>query len=182
MKIYLLRHAESISNKSNLADSQIDSELSSEGREDANKIRYELQKIQPDVFFVSPLQRTRQTLQSFLETLENPIVIESDLLLERDLGDYTGTPINTFQKYCEDNNLDKVSTRPLNGESLLDVYAKIMRFLEEVKNKYSNKKVLICGSKNNLMCLQIATESKNITDYYSFPSFKTGELRSFVIS
>ena len=125
MKIYLLRHAESISNKANLADSQTDVALSVEGQDDINRINLELQKIQPDIFFVSPLKRTRQTIQPFLETLKNPIVIESDLLLERDLGDFTGTSMNTFQKYCNDNNLDKVNIRPSNGESLLYVYNKV---------------------------------------------------------
>jgi len=179
MKIYLLRHAESTSNKSNFADSQTDSILSLEGQEDANRIKIELQKIQPEIFFVSPLKRTRQTVQPFLDTLNNPIIIESDLLLERNLGTFTGTPMNTFQKYCEDNHLDKVSTRPPNGESLMDVCVRTSIFLKEIKSKYTNKKILICGSKNNLMCLQIEIEGKNIADYYSFESFKTGELRGF---
>jgi alpha-ribazole phosphatase len=182
MKIYLLRHAQSISNESNLADSIVDSELSLEGQRDVNRITLKLRDIKPDVFFVSPLKRTHQTIQSFLETLKNPIIVESNLLLERNLGDFTGTPIGSFQRYCDENHLDKVNTRPPNGESLLDVYNKVSEFLEDIKNKYSDKKVLVCGSKNNLMCLQILIEGKDISDYYSFQSFKTGELRSFELN
>lgn len=181
MKIYLLRHAESTSNKADKADSQNDADLSSEGQKDTERLLKELTTIKPDIFFVSPLKRTRQTIQPFLDTLSNPVIVESDLLLERNLGDFTGTPMGAFQKYCDDNCLDKVTTRPPNGESLMDVYTKTVQFLNDIKSRYldKDKVVLVCGSKNNLMCLQIEIEGKNISDYYTFPSFKTGELRSF---
>ncbi len=164
-----------------MADSQIDADLSPEGQGNAKRLSKELEIIKPDIFFVSPLKRAHQTIQLFLDTLKNPVVIENDLLLERDLGDFTGTPMDTFQKYCDDNHLDRVTTRPTNGESLMDVYTKATQFLKDIKSKYPDKKVLVCGSKNNLMCLQIAIEGKNMFDYYSFQSFKTGELRGLEV-
>jgi broad specificity phosphatase PhoE len=164
-----------------MADSQIDSELSTEGQKHAEELSEELKTVNPNVFFVSPLTRTRQTIQPFLNTLPNPTVVESDLLLERNLGDFTSTPMGAFQKYCDDNQFDKVTTRPANGESLADVYIKTIQFLNDIKSRYSGKTILVCGSKNNLMCLQIAIEGRDISDYYTFPSFKTGELRGFEI-
>lgn len=181
MEIYLLRHAESTSNKANMADSQIDADLSPEGTEVSESLVGEINKIQPDVLFVSPLKRTQQTIQPFLDTQQDPVVVESDLLLERDLGKFTGTPMGAFQEYCKENNLDKVTTRPEGGESLVDVYEKTKLFLQEIKDTYPDQKVLVCGGQNNLMCLQIAIEGNNIADYYSFESFKTGELRRFKI-
>lgn len=181
MKLYLVRHAESLSNKANLADSQKDVDLSPEGKEDSEHLEQEFKEIMPDICFVSPLKRTHQTLQPFLDTEKDFPVIESELLLERDLGDFAGTPMGAFQEYCRLNNTDLVSTCPPGGESLVDVYDKTKRFLEDIKKSYFDKKVLVCGSKNNLMCLQIAIEGKDISDYYSFPAFKTGEMRSFEI-
>ncbi len=177
MKIYLSRHTQSKSNEANLADSQIDAELSSRGLGDAQHLVNDLQEIKPDVFYISPLKRTYETIKPYLNTLENPIVIKSPLLLERDLGDFTGTPMGAFQKYCDENNLNKITTRPPNGESLSDVYEKVQKFWEEIKQKYPDKIILICGHKNNLMCLQVVIENKNIMDYYSFSALKTGELR-----
>lgn len=182
MKLYLVRHAESVSNKANLADSQTNVDLSPEGKEDSVRLAKELKEIMPDVCFVSPLKRTRQTLQPFLDTGKDTVVIESELLLERDLGEFTGTPMGAFQEYCRSNNTDLVSTRPAGGESLVDVYDKTKRFFEDIKKSYVDKKILVCGSKNNLMCLQIAIEGKDIADYYSFPAFKTGEMRIFDIA
>ncbi len=161
--------------------SQIDADLSPEGTEVSENLVAEISEINPDVFFVSPLKRTQQTIQPFLDTQQDPVVVESDLLLERDLGKFTGTPMGAFQEYCKENNLDKVTTRPEGGESLVDVYEKTKLFLQEIKDTYPDQKVLVCGSKNNLMCLQIAIEGNNIADYSSFESFKTGELRRFKI-
>ncbi len=177
MEIYLLRHAESKSNEANSADSQIDAGLSSRGLENAQRLVSDLREVQPDIFYISPLKRTYKTIEPYLGTLENPMVIRSAMLLERDLGDFTGTPMGAFQKYCDENNLSRVTMRPPNGESLFDVYKKVQKFWEEIKQKYSGETILICGHKNNLMCLQIVIEDKNIMDYYSFDASETGELR-----
>ena len=140
-----------------------------------------LSVIKPEIFIVSPLKRTRQTIQPYLDTLNNPVVEENELLLERDLGEFAGTPMGTFQKYCDDNNLDRIMTRPTKGESLIDVYTRAKEFLVQIKNSYQDKKILVCGSKNNLMCLQIAIKGDDMKNYETFEPFKTGELRDFEI-
>ncbi len=179
MKIYLLRHVESSSNKAKRADSQKDVELTKKGQEDAQKLIPILNQYSFDIFIVSPLKRTSQTIQPFLETINKPEIITNKLILERNLGKFTGTPIGTFQKYCDDNNLDKVSCRPQNGESIVDVYKRAKEFLSELRTNYPEKSILVCSSKNFLGCLEIAITGKNIADYYSIKSFELGELREF---
>lgn len=179
MKIYLLRHSESTSNKALLADSQIDAELSDQGQENTLRLVEILKKINPDVFFVSSLKRTLKTIQPFLDTLKEPTVIESPLLIERNLGVFTGSKLGTFKKYCEENNLNRVTFRPEKGESVLDTYNRAVNFYAEIKGNFSDKKVLICSSMVVLMCLEIITKGKEIMDYYQFPRFEPGELREF---
>jgi broad specificity phosphatase PhoE len=179
MKIYLLRHVESLSNKENRADSQKDVELSKKGQEDAQKLIPILNQHSFDFFIVSPLRRTLQTIQPFLEIINKPQVIVSGLTLERNLGKFTGTPMGTFQKHCDDNELDKISCRPQNGESIEDTYKRAKKLLAEIKQNYPHKSILICSSKNFLGCLEIAITGKNIAGYYSIKSFELGELRKF---
>lgn len=179
MKTLLLRHVESLSNLGNIADSQIDSDLSEKGLNDAINLIPTLNKYKFDAFVVSPLQRTIKTIQPFLDTISNPNIITTKLLLERDLGEYTGSPLGTFQKYCEENNLDRISTRPQGGESIVDVLERAKILIAELKKDYSDKTVLICGSKVLLLCLEVAITNKEIKDYYSFKSFENGELKEF---
>jgi len=181
MKIVLLRHTETTSNKYNKADSQIDAELTKKGWEDANDLIPSLQKLNIDVFIVSPLKRNIQTIQPFLDTLDNPVVISNELTIERNLGNFTGTPMGAFQKYCDENKEHKIFCKPKNGESIADTYERAKKLLSFLKEKYNNKTILVCGHKNFLMCFEILLNDLDITDYYKFKPLKNGEIREFNI-
>jgi len=181
MKLVLLRHVESESNKADKADSQIDAELTEKGKEDAQKLACSLKKYNFDIFIVSPLIRTLQTIQPFLDTLVTPKVITEKLILERDLGNFTGTPMGTFQEYCKKNKLDLVSHTPKNGESILETYNRAKLFLSKLKTSYQDKTILVCGHKNFLNCLIMAIENKDINDYYGLSSIKLGEIKEFTL-
>ena len=147
---------------------------------DAEKLIPKLKKHNIDIFIVSSLKRTLETIKPFLEILKiKPRVITSKLTLERDLGDFTGSKMGAFQKYCEDNNLDKVFHKPKNGESIEDTYKRAKKLFSFLKKKYFNKSILICGHKNFLMCLEIALTKKDIWKYYSYKPLKNKELRKF---
>lgn len=181
MRIVLLRHAETTSNKNNKADSQIDAELTKKGWEDSQALIPVLKKLNINVFIVSPLKRNIQTIQSFLDTLDNPIVIFNELTIERNLGDFTGTPMGAFQKYCDENKKDKVFCRPKNGESIADTYERAKKFLSLLKQKYNNKTILVCGHKNFLMCLEVLLKNLDIKDYFEFNPLKNTEIRELNI-
>ena len=89
--------------------------------------------------------------------------------------------MGAFQEYCDKNELDKVTTRPTNGESIQDVYERAKKFISKLNDQYQNKAVLVCSSKNSLMCLETVIAQKNIEDFYSFKPFELGESREFVL-
>ena len=179
MKIILLRHAETTSNKNDKADSQTDAELTEKGQKDAHNLISKLEDLKIDVFIVSPLKRNLQTIQPFLDTLNDPKVIFSKLTIERNLGDFTGTPIGTFQKYCDDKNEDKVFCRPKNGESIVDAHERAKKFLQFLKKNYKNKTILVCGHKNFLMCFEILLRDLDIKNYYKYKPLKNTGIREF---
>jgi broad specificity phosphatase PhoE len=183
MKIILLRHVESESNKGNKADSQIDSELTEEGREKAKKLIPQLKKLKIDVIIVSPLKRTLDTIKPFLESLKSkPKIIVGKLTSERDLGKFTGSKIGDFQEYCNKNNLDKVFQKPEGGESIFDTYKRAKKLFSSLKKNYKRKNILICGHKNFLLCLEIVITNKRIEKYYSYPPLKTGEIKELKLN
>lgn len=182
MKIILLRHAETTSNKLNQADSQIDAELTAGGKKNSRLLIAKLKKINIDVYIISPLKRCLRTIQPYLNTLKDkPGVITSDLTIERNLGDFTGTAMGTFQKYCEDNKHNKVFYQPSNGESIAETYQRAQQFFNFLQKQYVNKTILICGHKNFLMCLEILIRNKDIKNYYKFKALQVGEMRKFKI-
>ncbi|MBA7490357.1 Phosphoserine phosphatase 1 [subsurface metagenome] len=157
----------------------MDFALSKKGLKQAKELIRELNKYKFDVFIVSPLKRTIQTIQPYLNILSNPEVVVNGLTLEREGGEFTGGPQDGIRKYCEKNNLNKVSFRPKKGESILDVYKRAKKFIKFLKDNFNDESILICGHKNFLICLEVALENKSIKDYYSFKPLENKEIRQF---
>ncbi len=178
MKLYLMRHAQSIGNYKKLLDSRLNYGLSEKGKMQANNIASFLEKYQFDVIIVSPLKRTQETIKPFLQKHHIKLVV-SDLTLERDGGIFTGKNQNVIKDFCEKNNLERVSFRPEKGEAILDVFERAKKFVKYLKENYNNKSILIVGHKNFLMCLEIVITEKDILHYYSYTSLETAEIREF---
>jgi broad specificity phosphatase PhoE len=183
MKIFILRHAQSTGNERKTIDSigpKFDLGLSDEGKKQAKELVPKLSKYDFDVFIVSPLKRTLDTIKPFLETLKKPKLIVSELILERNAGDLIGKPLGSLKKYCEKHNIDDlVSFRPSGGESILEVYERTKKFLDFLKSEFSNESILICGHHTFLRCFEILLTEKNILDYYSYEGLKNGEIKEF---
>ena len=175
----MVRHAHSVGNEMKIIDSsaaKFDLGLSEKGKEQAQELIPKLNKYKIDAFIVSSLKRTIDTITPFLETISNPAVTINDLTLERDAGEFIGKPLVEMKEYLEKEKVDRVSFKPKNGESILEVYQRAKKFLEFLKSEFANKNVLICGHKNFLMCLKILIENKDIKDYYSFEPIKNNEI------
>lgn len=186
MKIFLLRHAQTLDNLSGINGARTNSPLTDEGKKQTKQLIPQLKKNKYDVIFVSPAHRTLETVQPYIDSLKKfkPEIISSNLIHERDLGELTGTPKGAINKYKEENNIkeDKIVWRPPKGESILDVTERAKEFLKLLKEKYSNKSVLICGHQNFLRCLELLLLKKSPYEFYSDnpPKLKNGELRKIL--
>lgn len=185
MKIFIIRHAESINNERKIMDSrdpELDMGLSKKGKIQAKELILKLREYNFDVFITSPLKRTIETLKPFLKTLSSPIIIVNELTLERDVGKFAGTSIKSIIDYCKKNGIeDRVSFKPKEGESILETYERAKKFLEFLKERFDKEKILICGHKNFITCFETLITKKTIENYYSYEPIKNGEIRRFEI-
>ena len=185
MKVFIMRHAHSVGNDKAVIDSiapQFDLGLSEKGTRQAEALINTLNAYTFDVFIVSPLTRTIDTIQPYLDTLSDPKVIINTLTLERDAGSFIGKPLLAIKDYCEEHNIkDMISFTPQGGESILDVYARAKEFLTFLKNTFNHESILICGHKNFLACLEILINNKDIMSFYSLHFLENGEIREFSI-
>ena len=81
----------------------------------------------------SPLERTRQTAERIAHACGAPLQIE-EALMEIDFGDWNG---GTFDSLGPDPswrrwNSERDTARPPSGETMLEVQARLARWLEEV--------------------------------------------------
>ena len=185
MKIYYLRNTLTTDNEQGINASQTDSPLSDEGKKQATDLIEILAKKTYDLFIVSPLQRSINTIKPYLDTLDNPKIIVEPLITERDLGLLTNSKVNDGQiaKHQKESKMDKVSWMPPQGESIKDVYLRAEKFYDKLF-RYKCNSFLICGHQNFLRCLEFVILDKPIEDYYSDnpPCLVNGELRSYIVN
>lgn len=134
MKLFLIRHAESIYNKQRLLQGQTDCDLSENGIKCTKKASKTLSK-DFDICYCSPLKRTKKTAEFLVPHLD---IIYDDRLIERGFGDWEGTSIDDEKIFLLNNNVI-----PPNGETYEMLDKRVQDFLSMIKEKYSDKRILI---------------------------------------
>lgn len=137
MELYLVRHGQTKCNLLNIANGILDEELTEKGISEAQELNRKLLDIKFDCIYVSSLKRAIKTSKIIKPNSE---IIVDKRLMERDLGEFTNKPIDykKRKKYWEyGNNCD------YDMESLLNVFNRVYEFLDEIKKKHENDKILI---------------------------------------
>jgi broad specificity phosphatase PhoE len=127
MKLYFIRHGESIANRERFYGGQSDVPLTDVGKEQARELIPFLEGIEFDRVFSSDLSRAMDTQKIALPVSE---VKRTSLLREIDVGLLVGKPFGTKIP----GNAEKPGDYP-GGEKRSDVQARLIRFLDEIKNE-----------------------------------------------
>ncbi len=160
-KLVLVRHGESIWNAKGLWTGLTDIDLTENGREQARKAGEAIKHISFSIAFTAPLIRTRHTLDEIKHVLIDktfPDVIVP-ALTERDYGQLTGkNKWDVEKEYGEKQFLAwrrGWDTPPPGGESLKDVYQRLVPFYENdvLPRLKEGANVLIVSSGNDLRAL-----------------------------
>jgi broad specificity phosphatase PhoE len=148
MKIYIARHGQTDLNKQKKTMGRIDQSLNQDGISQAQALIPELEKINFDVIFSSTLLRAKETAEIIANHFK--IVINFDeRIIERDFGSLGGKTWDEIKEYSGKENLKEDDSqqiydyRPYGGESVEDVKERYLSFIEEIKDKYSDKTVLV---------------------------------------
>jgi broad specificity phosphatase PhoE len=133
-KLFLVRHGETVDNKAQLLQGQVDGELNETGFEQAREVRDKMRNEPIDAFVASDLHRSIQTCEIIAEPHHKPVVT-TPLLRERDWGSFTG-------KYIPDL---KDKPWPDDIESLEHLKSRAQNFLTWLKVTYPKQTVLAVG-------------------------------------
>lgn len=158
-------------------------DLTEEGIRQANEILPKLKAHKFDVIIISPLKRTMQTIQPYLDSLKvKPEVIVLDIVSERELGDLAGITMEELGKIKEGSGVGAVEWLPPNGESQFHVLDRAKEFVEYLKKNYDkNSKILLCSHTNFLRTLDIFLTGRNISEFSKQQGLKNGELKKYIL-
>jgi len=140
MRIYLARHGETVWNAEGLVSGKSDCELSEKGRRQAEELAEKAKDVHFDVIIVSPLKRARDTAAAVARAKGMEFTVD-ERIREIDFGDFEGTHDGNSVSYWSYKM--QAPRRFPNGESLFDVAARVYPFLDEVREKYKGKDVLL---------------------------------------
>lgn len=136
IRILFTRHGQTDWNVAMKIQGQIEIPLNETGISQAKELHDRLLNEKIDLVFSSPLSRALDTAKIAIGKRNIPLLVD-ERLLEEYYGDLEGAsrldnPIYTKQR----NSFFK---RYPNGESYLDVYARIYSFFHDLKEKYDGK-------------------------------------------
>lgn len=145
MKIFVVRHGQTKSNKDgNSMGQRIDDGLDEVGREQAEELSSRLEKF--DMIITSPLKRAYETAQIINKKFNIPLIVNKNIM-ERDSGTLSGRPWKEIYEILgflpEETDRTKFDFSKYGGESPEDVRLRVVKFIDDIKARYSDKKVLI---------------------------------------
>ena len=159
MKIYIIRHGETNSNREGRLQGWMDDVLNDFGIELAELTGKALKGVHFDAAFSSPLSRARSTAEIILRESGNscPIIFD-DRIKEISMGDWEGKKFRPGECEVDEKQSIAFINNPLNvgkfpnGESVRDVMKRSQDFLNELSGKdYDN--VLVSTHGCALRCM-----------------------------
>ncbi len=153
-KVILIRHGESEKNIKNIHSSKADKySLTPVGEKQAEMYGYLLKEENVDVFYSSPLLRTKQTAEIVSSKIGIPVEYV-DALRENSLGDWEEIDLGKlgkedsryikFKEMRRSGDLAAFDFIPPGGESLKEVQERLNNWLVEVLKNNQGKTILIC--------------------------------------
>lgn len=165
-KVVASRHGEAQSNKNGFLNSSIvnrDNELTALGKEQiinaAENFKIKNQKF--DLIISSDLIRTKQTADIFSTVMGAPIIFD-ERLREVGVGDFEGGSGKEFDKLREGNFGAWQNNSPHGIESFTNLKKRVYSFVEDIKEKYFDKKILLVTHGDIFRLLQ--GYNQNLTD------------------
>lgn len=141
MEIYVVRHGETEYNVKKVFQGHIDIPLNEVGERQAQETALKFKNMDIDKILVSPLQRAVQTARPISQITGVPITIE-ERLIERCFGDMEGCTnredwnIRMMLDYEKNYDIENI-------EPIQSLFKRIYNFLDEISEKYKDKKVVL---------------------------------------
>lgn len=140
MEILLTRHGQTEWNVLGKVQGKADIELNEKGIEQAEKTRKVLENEKIDLIICSPLKRAKQTADIINRDRDIPMIYDEEIS-ERDFGEFEGVNKKEFDfegywSYKQNHQYEK-------AENIETFFARVYKFLDKIKEQYSNKRILI---------------------------------------
>ena len=185
-EILFIRHGETDYNKKNLYYGYLNPGLNEIGTNQLKNTKKKLEEMNEkiDIVFSSDLKRCRQSLE-LLELDENIEKYFSEELRELNFGDIEGKSYNKIEKefphYVDEMKNNWKYFRTEGGESLDDLQKRVVKKIDEIKEKYKNRKILIVAHAGVIQTAISYYLFNNLDRYWKF-KLDNGSITKMVVT
>lgn len=166
MKLYVIRHGQTIVNIKELVNSWNQIGLNKVGKKEAYIASDKIKKLDIDLIICSPLRRTKQTCKIINKNMIN--VIFDRRIIERNSRSMQ------FKKITKIDREEWYDTNKMivykNSEGFKSILERVGKFINDIKEKYTDKTILIVTHGD--VCKAIYSYLNNINDAKKISSFK----------
>jgi broad specificity phosphatase PhoE len=166
MKLFLVRHGESVHNHSHICSGRIDCPLSLTGKLQVSEVAEKLKGESIDLIISSDLQRARDTAIAIAKFHECEVFTD-ELLRERNFGPNEGKP---FPKSWDWTRL------PEEVESDEAICCRVAEFLTKL-GKHKNKNILVASHAGVMMALLTILNEQDSSEFYKYEGIKNTEVK-----
>ncbi|MBW3624933.1 MAG: histidine phosphatase family protein [Armatimonadetes bacterium] len=120
--------------------------LNAQGRAESESLAERLSALPIRAVYASPLERARETAAPLAERLGLPVHVAEEIG-EIDYGEWTGRPfeaLNDHPKWSDYNSF-RSGTRIPGGEMMLEAQARIVTFMERLRERHPDQAVALVG-------------------------------------
>ncbi len=158
MNLYVVRHGQTEANVNHLFNGRNERDLTEFGVEQANSLADRMKTISIDLIFSSPLKRARHTAN--ILNINNIEIIPDDRLIERDYGKFNLKSVDLIKdRRSKLYDLENNEIREI--ESYKSIYDRVVSFIEEIKEKYADKNILVVTHGDVVIAIKEFLNQKN---------------------
>ena len=175
MKLLVVRHGRTDWNNLGKIQGIVDTNINEEGIKQAEALAEKLKNEKIDLIISSPLKRALQTASIINQG--KTTIITDDRIIERDFGEYEGKTKGEFDKielwgYRTNTKFEK-------AENIQEMYKRVYGFLDDIKNKYSSKTILLVIHGGVSVALNSYFEGIPPEETPTKGSLQNGEIREY---
>ena len=180
MKIYVMRHGETVWNSKGITQGRSNNRLSKNGKAQAELAAEKLKNEKIDLIICSPLMRTVQTA-NIMNKYHHAKVIKNEKINEVDQGIFTGKKFKDLSE--EEKNWKRQRPKEAGMESIEEVVERVESFIFELKKKYEDKNLLVVTHNLVASAIESISKFKEFDDSYfrSKVKFENAELKCIEI-
>ncbi len=159
MNLILTRHGETIENSKGITQGHLHGELSKKGIEQAKKLALKLRGKKIDFVYSSDLKRAKDTTKEIIQFHSKVPIIYTNLLREKNHGEFNGKNKEEIEKIILNKNLDFAN--PKQGESIKQFVKRVKSFFDIIINKHKQDTILLVSHGGTLLNIMSFITNKN---------------------